>query len=199
MGSETQEQFASRLGINRPQVARYLSGRIPDPAVLMKIAQRLGVTTDWLLTGKGAAVPSIAEETPTYGRTKARLVPLLTFIQAGALTSSLDPYPYAGAAEEYVSASVKGDRCIALRVRGDSMLPEFREKDIIVVDLEQREAQSGDYVVARVDEQEEATFKLYLKKRDGTVLKPLNDAYKEIPFVPDHRIVGKVVRLIRAY
>lgn len=199
MGSETQEQFASRLGINRPQVARYLSGRIPDPAVLMKIAQRLGVTTDWLLTGKGATALTIAEEPVTYGRTRARLIPLLTFVQAGALTSSLDPLPYAGAAEEYISASVKGDRCIALRVRGESMLPEFREKDIIVIDLEQREPQSGDYVVARVDEKEEATFKLYLKKRDGTVLKPLNDAYKEIPFVPDHRIVGKVVRLIRSF
>ncbi len=78
------------------------------------------------------------------------------------------------------------------------MLPEFKEGDTIVVDPD-RAPQSGDLVVAVVDESGEATFKQYLKKRDGQVLHPLNALYKEIPLAPEHRIVGKVVRLIRSY
>lgn len=199
VGASSQRDLALRLGLPPSSITDALRrGNIPEDW-LYRVAYLTGKSVEWLKTGKGDALHLLTMHEGGRARYGQPGIPLLSFIQAGELTSSLDPYPYAGVAEEYIAADVKGDRCIALRVRGESMLPEFHEKDIIVVDLGQREPQSGDYVVARVDEKEEATFKLYLKKRDGTVLKPLNDAYKEIPFVPDHRIVGKVVRLIRAY
>ena len=105
---------------------------------------------------------------------------------------------YAGAAEDYITVSLRGEHCFALRVRGESMLPEFREGDMIVVDPD-LSPRSGDFVVAVLDGTGEATFKRYQKKKDGEVLMPLNPDYMPIVLQPEHRLVGKVIRLVRSY
>ncbi|WP_050696547.1 helix-turn-helix domain-containing protein [Anaeromassilibacillus senegalensis] len=46
----TQAEFADFLGISRPTVGFYENGeRIPDASVLIKIAKKCNVSTDWLL------------------------------------------------------------------------------------------------------------------------------------------------------
>lgn len=199
IGKQKKKDLAERLGIQPQQLSNYIGGRIPVPSILVRLAEELSVTVDYLLTGRELRLPLVAESLPTYKKTKPRMVPVLSWVQAGALATAVDPYPYLGAADEYVSATVIGEHCIALRVRGDSMLPEFRQGDMIVVDIDQRDPSSGDYIVVKVDDTDEATFKRYMKKRDGVVLQPLNPEFREIPFAPEHRIVGKMVRLIRSY
>ena len=47
---ETQVAFAARLDIARPTVAQYENGsRIPDAEMLKKIAEKCGVSANWLL------------------------------------------------------------------------------------------------------------------------------------------------------
>jgi SOS-response transcriptional repressor LexA len=205
---DSQAAVARWLEVQQPALTRALRVNHVPESWLYKVAYQTGHSVEWLRTGKGERLDSrfsgelraglVAESRADYGAARGRMVPVLTWIQAGALTAATDPYPYAGAAEDYVPAAVKGKRCFALRVHGDSMLPAFMEGDTIVVDPD-RAPQSGDLVVAVVDDAGEATFKQYLKKRDGQVLHPLNASYKEIPLAPEHRIVGKVVRLIRSY
>ncbi len=49
-GDRTQAEFAEFLGISRPTVGFYENGeRIPDALVLKQIAERCGVTTDYLV------------------------------------------------------------------------------------------------------------------------------------------------------
>lgn len=49
-GSESQKDFAIRLGISRPTVGFYENGsRLPQADVLKQIAERCNVSTDWLL------------------------------------------------------------------------------------------------------------------------------------------------------
>ena len=51
----TQEALAKKIGVERSSVGKYEStGTIPSPDVLAKISQVLGVSTDYLLTGKNA-------------------------------------------------------------------------------------------------------------------------------------------------
>ena len=177
-------------------------GRIPD-LWIYRVAYKTGYRAEWLQTGHGAKLNpahiSVAAESLTdYALPPSALVPVLTWVQAGALRSAEDLYPYAGAAEDYVAVSLRGRHCFALRVRGESMLPDFREGDMIVVDPDLA-PRSGDFVVAVVDATGEATFKRYQKKKDGEVLMPLNPEYAPIVLQPGHRLVGKVVRLIRNY
>lgn len=49
-GDESQKDFAARIGISRPTVGFYENGdRLPQADVLKQIAERCGVSTDWLL------------------------------------------------------------------------------------------------------------------------------------------------------
>lgn len=49
-GNRTQGEFADFLGISRPTVGFYESGaRIPDALVLRQIAEKCGVSSDWLI------------------------------------------------------------------------------------------------------------------------------------------------------
>lgn len=51
-GNMGQQEFADYLGINQSQLQKYLHGRSdPSAAILVKIALRLKVTSDYLLSG----------------------------------------------------------------------------------------------------------------------------------------------------
>ena len=92
----------------------------------------------------------------------------------------------------------KGDH-YALEVRGDSMVEAGILDGDTVILRKQDTAESGDIVVALIDD-EEATLKR-LRKRGGTVaLEAANPAYETRIFGPDRvQIQGKLVSLLRAY
>jgi len=77
----------------------------------------------------------------------------------------------------------------ALMVLGDSMLPEFEEGEIIVVEPSGL-VKDGSYVVAYVND--EYIFRQLVKHDDGWMLKPLNPLYENIP-VPDVDVAKGVV------
>jgi repressor LexA len=87
----------------------------------------------------------------------------------------------------------------ALEVKGDSMIQAgILEGDIVVLKRTET-AETGDIIVALVDE-EEATLKR-LRKRGGSIaLEAANPAYETRIFGPDRvRIQGRMVALIRRY
>jgi len=70
----------------------------------------------------------------------------------------------------------------ALEVHGESMLPEFRSGDIIIIDTS-IEPLPGDYVVASLDGEQEATFKKFRPRGhddDG------NPVIELVPLNPDY-------------
>ena len=66
----------------------------------------------------------------------------------------------------------------ALMVLGDSMLPEFEEGEIIVVEPSGL-VKSGSYVVAFVNE--DYIFRQVVQHEDGWMLKALNPIYPNLP------------------
>jgi transcriptional regulator with XRE-family HTH domain len=49
----TQEEFARVLGISQAQLSKYELGQSAPPlAVLVKLAEKYGKSTDWILTGR---------------------------------------------------------------------------------------------------------------------------------------------------
>lgn len=85
----------------------------------------------------------------------------------------------------------------ALRVRGDSMIGAgIFDGDLVVV-RQQPDADSGQIVVALLDD--EATVKRLHRGEDGSVwLLPENPAYEPID-AKDAAILGRVIALIRTY
>ena len=52
-GSDTQEEFARVLNISQAQLSKYELGQSAlSLSLVVKLAERCGRTTDWILTGK---------------------------------------------------------------------------------------------------------------------------------------------------
>jgi len=124
------------------------------------------------------------------------MVPLMGRIAAGtpisAIQSRMDTIPMP---PDFLGA---GDH-FALEVRGDSMIEAgIFENDMVVI-RKQDSAETGDIVVALIDE-EEATLKRLRKRGASIALEAANPAYETRIFGPDRvRVQGKMVSLFRRY
>lgn len=127
-----------------------------------------------------------------------RRVPLISYVQAGCWTETTDPATVGDGFEYLLTDLELSGSAFALEIQGDSMLPEFRPGDRIIIDPEVC-PNPGDFVVAKNGE-EEATFKKYrprgMTDRGGLIfeLVPLNEDFA--PLRSDQtpiRIVGTMV------
>lgn len=162
------------------------------------LAQRvIGCSASWLETGTGQmAINGGPNVTPS--RMGEKRIPLISYVQAGVWTDVVDNYA-PGDAEEFLLTDLElSGNAFALEIKGDSMLPEFKPGDRVIIDPSVS-PQPGDYVVAKNGE-EEATFKKYrprsVNERGETVfeLVPLNEDYPSMRSdVTPIRIVGTMV------
>jgi SOS-response transcriptional repressor LexA len=113
-----------------------------------------------------------------------RAIPVISAIQAGALKEITEPYgPGDGRSTIYVDDDYS-KWAFGLEIEGDSMLPEFRPGDVVIIEPDW-EPRPGEYVAAK-NGKEEATFKKYRQRgvgSDGNAvfeLVPLNEDYPTI-------------------
>ncbi len=116
---------------------------------------------------------------PTSLRFLAREVPLINRVAAGYPTEAFTDLGYpARIADEYVRCPDVDDAdAFAARVVGESMLPEYREGDVVVFSPA-REVKSGMDCFVRLEPDAETTFKRVFFEDGGMIrLQPLNAAY----------------------
>lgn len=75
---------------------------------------------------------------------------------------------------------LKNEDFFALKVKGNSMVPDLYENDIAVI-KKQNDFENGDYVVALING-EEATIKKGYKTDSGLLLQPVNSAFEPLMF-----------------
>jgi repressor LexA len=124
------------------------------------------------------------------------LVPVMGRIAAGTPIEAIQTHSHnIGVPPDMLSP---GEH-FALEVRGDSMIEAgILEGDTVLI-RKSDTADSGDIVVALVDE-EEATLKRLRRKGASIALEAANPAYETRIFGPDRvRIQGRLVGLIRNY
>lgn len=201
---DTQEALGRLLGVSPVMIWSYRSGeKMPRMSTAIRMADALGVNVNWLLTGQGRMkTEAIAQvnwpggiefdHTVSSGQPMRRKVPVISWVAAGAWCDAEDPYP-AGMAESWEDCPYDhSERSVCLRVVGDSMSPEYREGELILVDPA-IEAGHGDDVIARTPDGK-ATFKRLQITPDGKFLIALNPAYPErvIKAPEDTQICGVV-------
>lgn len=123
-------------------------------------------------------------------------VPVMGRIAAGTPISALQTRSHSIALPPDLLSS--GEH-YALEVRGDSMIEAgILDGDTVVI-KKQDTAESGDIVVALIDD-EEATLKRLRKRGASIALEAANPAYETRIFGPDRvNIQGKLVSLVRKY
>lgn len=195
----TQVQLAKIAGVSSPAVTEWeKDSYLPKAASLKAIANKLGVTTEYILTGKGDP-DAMQKEQSNVVPVVPRMAPVLSWVQAGTMTNveSVDM----SQVEEWLPIP-DGDceKCFYLKVQGLSNYPEFHEGDYILVDptLPFGDMNSGDIIVVR--KFDDATFKRLVIEPDGTkYLQAINPEFKPniIPLDENCNFVGEVVDCIR--
>lgn len=184
----SQSDLARAVGVNRATINFWVSGKTKEVegSNLSKAANFLGVTPLWLTTGKGPKEPGKTvdiywpDDPQKKGPTPAGLIPVISWIKAGAWSEIVD-HLSPGDADKFIPIyRSAGPHSFALEIKGRSMEPEFFEGDTIVVDPNLA-PNPGDYVVAKNDE-DEATFKKY---RPRGVNEKGETYFELVPLNPD--------------
>ncbi len=125
-------------------------------------------------------------------------VPLVSWVAAEKL-DNVHYGPQHAEVDEWIGSDIGGTGTFALRVQGDSMEPEFRDGDIIIVNP-LTNPDHNDYIVLKNTE-DEAIFKQFKKYGKARILHPLNPNYPDIELSDKHqyRIIGKVVEKKKRY
>ena len=183
----SQKELAKKLFIAQQSVGKWETGKNkPTPETVVKLAELFGVTTDYIMGHDG--------------NSEAIRIPVLGTIPAGipleAVEDILDweelPPSWGSGGREY----------FALRVRGDSMYPEYLDGDTVIV-RKQPVCDNGDDCVVYVNG-DDATLKRVKLGDDGSLtIQPLNPQYAPRTFSPQEivdlpvSIAGVVVELRR--
>lgn len=189
----TLEELANRVDSDTGNLSRVETGKQgASEEMLRKIAHALGCTVADLFAGTEAA----ANVAPALLGT--RRIPLVSYVQAGHMSEAVDPYALGDADEWMLTDLDLSANAFALKIKGDSMLPEFREGDTVIIDPVVPPL-PGDYVVAKNGENE-ATFKKYrprgVNEQGHQVfeLVPLNEDYPSMRSdITPIRIIGTMV------
>lgn len=193
--------LASKSGIHRLITALEERGflrRLAHRARALEVLKLPDSATPQAVGGRGGFRPSVvnAEPRQSAGRGGMGMIPVLGRIAAGTAIEAIqhETHRISAPDEEFDPADH-----YALEVRGDSMINAgILDGDTVVLKRTET-AQSGDIVVALVDEAE-ATLKRFRKKGGSIALEAANPAYGTRIFGPDRvRIQGKLVALVRKY
>jgi repressor LexA len=200
----------SKSGIHRLIMALEERGfirRLPNRARALEVLRLPESSTPLGSARGGRFAPSVIEG--NLGRVRpvgpggidedhqrAVAVPMMGRIAAGTPISAIQTRSHTiSVPPEFLSS---GDH-FALEVRGDSMIEAgIFENDTVII-KRQESADTGDIVVALIDD-EEATLKRLRRRGASIALEAANPAYETRIFGPDRvKIQGKLVSLIRRY
>lgn len=168
-------RLASLMDVKPASVYAWLQSKGPKREKMNQLAQILKCRQEWLEFGTGTE--ELSEVFVGLDETNliAKEFPLISWVQAGQWSEIVDNFPPEDI-EKWVPFGISRrdiPEGFCLRVRGDSMEPEFAEGDVILVDpLKQPE--NGQYVVAKLLDSNEATFKKYIYDAGEISLHPLN-------------------------
>jgi repressor LexA len=197
----------SKSGIHRLILALEERGfirRLPNRARALEVLRMPEATSPTARPGRQRFNPSVIEGSLGRSRPQADpedeirsvIIPVMGRIAAGTPISALQTRSHSiNVSPEFLS---HGEH-FALEVRGDSMVEAGIFDGDTVIIRKQESADSGDIIVALIDE-EEATLKRLRRRGSSIALEAANPAYETRVLGPNRvRIQGKLVSLLRRY
>lgn len=184
------KELGKVLGVSEGAVSQYETGkREADYETTLKAAEYFGCTVDYLLRG--------GEENPQKDVIR---IPVLGTVPAGIPLEAIEDIQ--DWEELPASMAAGGREYFGLRVKGDSMYPQFLDGDTVIV-RKQDSCTSGDICVVYVNGYD-ATLKQVQLGDDGSItLKPRNPEYPPRTYTASESealpisIAGVVVELRR--
>lgn len=195
---DKQVLLANAIGVAANNISRYFSGnqkhrRNISDETARAIEAATGRPFGWMDIHHGQDM-----DNATRLLRNPQLVPLISWVTAGAWCESPDNYAPGDAEEWLPCPSRHSARTYALRVIGDSMtslIPgerSYPHGTIIFVDPE-KQVEIGSRVIARLPGSSDATFKTYTVDAGIPYLMPINSRYPTIQMPEGTHICGVVI------
>lgn len=193
-----QEKLAEHLGVTKGAVSHWLNAR-REPGIedIAKIMRFLGmreflVNQDGTVSADGS-ISNVSGYTPY---TPGHKYPVLSKVQAGAWAEACEPYTLKDIDLWLESdAHTQGD-AFWLEVEGDSMTApmglSIPEGTFVLFDTG-REAVNGNLVIAKLVDDNEATFKKLVIDGSQKYLKGLNPQWPMTPINGNCKIIGVAI------
>ncbi|MBS5519842.1 MAG: helix-turn-helix domain-containing protein [Acidaminococcus intestini] len=186
----TQNELAEKLGVSQQSVTGWENNAsVPRESAVRSMMNLFNVSRNELF-GE-----------PEAHSTTGKNIPILGTVVAGQPAYAAENI--VGWEEVTAKMSLQG-KLFALRVKGASMEPDFKEGDIVIV-REQPDIESGDIAVVLING-DEATLKKVKKDPNGLFLYAFNQAVYEPHFYSNNdietlpvRIVGRVIENRRSW
>lgn len=194
---KTVGELADIAGVSSSAVTQWKDGPTKSlkTAPATKLAAATGFSAMWIATGDGqeksGAAPFEVNVKPVH--LGMRPYPVISSIQAGMLKEICTPYGPGDGFDVEFGDDDASQWSFFLEIEGDSMLPDFRPGDRVLIDPDVS-PRPGDFVAARNTKQE-ATFKKYRVRgicesgQEVFELVPLNDDYPVIRSDEHHLVV----------
>lgn len=182
----TQKEVAESALTSQAALQKIESGVTKNPRNIKQLAAALNTSPEFLQFGVGDIDNGVVVAAAN------NYLPLVSMVQAGAWSeiqespvSDTKLYPCPVNCSKY---------SFVVRVEGDSMMNAFVPGDLLYVDPESQPI-NGSFVIARLDDENQATFKQLIIDGNKKYLKALNPDWpnKFIEINGNCTIVGKVV------
>lgn len=199
-GIDTQMDLASALQVNRSAITQARKkDSIPDRWIL-KLYRRFGLNPDWLETGFGQIyLRNSSGEEPAFEnipKVKARLC-----AGGGSFEVGSDVESYYSFQADWLRKRGLPQEMVLMDIFGNSMEPELRDGDTVLVDQSQKDILAGALYAVGIDDT--ILVKRVEKHPNKLALLSDNKHYSPIFLQNDEintvRIIGKVIWLCREF
>jgi len=199
----TMEELANHLGLTRSAISLYESGkRQPDFDTLKKLAKYFNVSIDYLLGYSDNPSPNGQILLNEYEIVDIINYPVIGYIKAGFGGEAVEIET--GEIQEVPRSVLNGHKpsdFFVLEIRGDSMYPDLRDGDRVLV----RKCdcvENGSIAVVLYNGMEATVKRIIFRQSENCVeLVPINPMYKPQrivgPELQEFKVLGLVVYLFR--
>jgi len=167
----SQQKFSEKINVGRSTISMWeISASEPSFEQIILMSELFNITPEELMN------------TPKKIHTKLNNthIPIYGTIPAGVPTEMIES-EYIEDYEDIPPSMLAGDKqYFGLKVKGDSMLPEFQNDDTLIL-LKQNDCASGECCAVSIN-CTECTFKKVIKTGNGIMLQPLNPNYEPLYF-----------------
>ena len=192
----SEAELSRKVGLPRATINRLVSGKTPDPraSTLNVIAQYFNVSVDQLL----GISPIVSYENSLTNVTTLTSIPIIEWdylLDWENIIKTIKPKKL----HDWVTIDSSIDEGkFALRVKGESMWPQFQEDTILIINTE-KDYKNRDFVIAHIASQDEIVFRQLLIENKYMFLRAINSIFPAIRFQNRDKIIGSVIQVRKNY
>lgn len=192
----SQVKLAFLVGVSNVAISQWERDETePTGDNLLSLSSALKCQPQFIIRGNTVSSNNVQYQSIEPRRPRGEY-PLISWVSASIWCETIESYHLDGIDRWYETALDCSEGSFWLEVKGDSMTApsglSIPEGTVILVDPE-IEPINGKLVVAKLENENETTFKKYVVDAGNKYLKPLNPQYNLIPINGNCRIIGVVI------